>query len=300
VLAFRAGQGRGHQYIWVDRTGKETPVMEASGQFRDASLSPDGNRLVFESTSAEGTDLWIRDLVRGVTSRFTFDAVPDINPLWSPDGRRIVYTSRRDGPGNLYVKDASGAREAELLLATAEEKLGADWTRDGKHVVFASRSKDMGWDLWALPMTGDRKPLQLVRTRFNDLFATVSPNGKYLAYFSDESGGFEVYVQEFPEPQNKWQISAAGGRQPFWSADGRQLYFRDALNSIMVVAVDTGDVFKAGTPQKLLQTRFAPTLLRSHFRPARDGRFLVLAPAGSEEMAPISVVLNWTNTIRDP
>ena len=299
VLAFRAGQGRGHQFIWVDRAGKETPVMEASGQFRDASLSPDGNRLVFESVSTEGPDLWIRDLARGVSSRFTFDPRPDLNPLWSPDGRRIVYTSRNEGVGNLYVKDASGAREAELLLETPNEKLATDWTRDGSHLVFASRTTDMGWDLWALPMTGERKPFQLVRTRFNDLFATVSPNGKYLAYFSDESGELEVYVQEFPEPQNKWQISASGGRAPFWSADGRELYFRDALNSIMVVAVETGDAFKAGAPRKLLQTRFAPILARTHFRPARDGRFLVLAPAGSEEMAPISVVLNWTGAIRN-
>ena len=297
VLVLRSGQGTGYQFIWVTRDGKDTPVMEATGNFRDAALSPDGRRLAFESTTPDGSDIWVRDLERGVTSRFTFDPTGEIAPLWSPDGRRIVFSART--PRSLFVKDASGAREAEPLLETPEDKVASDWTRDGTHIVFASRSTETGWDQWALPLAGDRKPFPLVKTRFNDMFATVSPNGKYLAYFSNESGEFEVYVQEFPEPQNKWQISANGGRQPHWSPDGRQLYFRDALNSIMVVAVETNGPFKAGAPQKLLQTRFAPILLRSHYHPAKDGGFLVLAPAGAEDMVPISVVLNWTSAIRN-
>jgi Tol biopolymer transport system component len=298
VLAFRAGEGSGHQLVWVDRTGKETPAMEGTGQYRDAWLSPDGTRLVFEAVSSEGSDLWIRDLVRGVTSRFTFDPEGEHDPIWSPDGSRIVFTARKEGGAHLFVKDASGAREAELLLKTGEEKFAADWTRDGAYVLFASRSP-AGWDLWALPLAGERKPFPLAKTRFNELFGTVSPDGKYLAYFSDESGQFEVYVQEFPQPQNKWQVSANGGRQPFWSADGRALYFRDAVNTIMTVPVETGATFKAGISQKVVQTRFAAVTARAHYRPARDGRFLVLAPAGTETVNPTSVVLNWTTAIRN-
>ncbi len=298
VLAFRAGQGRGHQYLWVDRDGKETPVMDETAQFRDAWLSPDGTRLVYEAPSAEGSDLWIRDLRRGVSSRFTFDPAMDLCPVWSPDGRQIVYTIRKDGTSNLYLKDASGAREPELLLATNEEKFASDWTSTG-HIIFGSRSSsEGGFDVWALPVSGDRKPFPLVKTRFNDLFATVSPDGKYLTWFSNESGAFQVYVQEFPEPRSKWQVSANGGRQPFWSANGRELYFRDALNSILAAPVETGPEFKAGIPQKLFETRFAATQVRGHFRPAPDGRFLVLAPAGTEQSVPTSVVLNWTAAIQ--
>jgi Tol biopolymer transport system component len=296
ILAFRAGEGTSHQFILVDRNGKETTLIESPGQYRDAWFSPDGRRLVFDALSSDGSDLWVRDLVRGVTSRFTFDPEPELNPIWSPDGRRIVFTVRKEGATNLYVKDASGAREAELLLKTPDEKYASDWSRDGSHLIFATRNAATGWDQWAVRLA-DQKTFPLVRTRFNELFGVVSPNGQYFAYFSDESGQFEIYVQEFPEPQNKWQVSANGGRQPFWSVDGRTLYFRDAVNAVMAVPVDTTATFSAGIPQKLFQTRFAPIVARAHFRPAPDGRFLVLAPTGTQTVNPTSVVLNWTSAL---
>jgi eukaryotic-like serine/threonine-protein kinase len=299
ILAFRTGEGTSQQFILVDRDGKETPAMESSGQYRDASFSPDGRRLVFDAITTEGSDIWIRDLVRGVTSRFTFDPETEVDPIWSPDGKRIVFTIRREGGTNLYVKDASGAREAELLVQTPDEKYASDWTRDGRHLIFATRSAETGWDLWGVPVAGDPKPFPLVKTRFAELFGTVSPDGKYLAYFSDESGQFEIYVQEFPEAQNKWQVSANGGRQPFWSADGRTLYFRDAANSVMTVSVESSPTFSAGIPRRLFQTRFAAVTARAHFRPAPDGRFLVLAPTGTQTVNPTSVVLNWTSAIGD-
>jgi Tol biopolymer transport system component/tRNA A-37 threonylcarbamoyl transferase component Bud32 len=297
ILAFRTGEGTSHQFILVDRSGKEAPLIETTGQYRDAWFSPDGRRLVFDALSSEGSDLWIRDLVRGVTSRFTFDAAPEVSPIWSPDGRRIVFTVRKEGATNLWIKDASGAREAELLLKTADEKYASDWTRDGSYLIYATRSAATGWDQWAVRLTGDKKAFPLAKTRFNELFGTVSPDGRFLAYFSDESGQMEIYVQEFPEPQNKWQVSASGGREPFWSADGRTLYFRDAANGVMAVSVDTTSTFSAGIPQRLFQTRFAPVVARAHFRPAPDGRFLVLAPTGTQTVNPTSVVLNWTSAL---
>jgi hypothetical protein len=297
ILAFRTGEGTSHQFILVDRSGKEAPLIETTGQYRDAWFSPDGRRLVFDALSSEGSDLWIRDLVRGVTSRFTFDAAPEVSPIWSPDGRRIVFTVRKEGATNLWIKDASGAREAELLLKTADEKYASDWTRDGSYLIYATRSAATGWDQWAVRLTGDKKAFPLAKTRFNELFGTVSPDGRFLAYFSDESGQMEIYVQEFPEPQNKWQVSASGGREPFWSADGRTLYFRDAANGVMAVSVDTTSTFSAGIPQRLFQTRFAPVVARANFRPAPDGRFLVLAPTGTQTVNPTSVVLNWTSAL---
>jgi len=297
VLIYRAGSMEGRRLLWVDPAGKETPAIEAAGGYRDVSLSPDGKRLVFDANEGSTLgDIWIRDLVRGVTSRFTFDPAPETDPLWSPDGRRIVYTSSAKGPGDLYVKDASGTREAEPLLVSPDAKYVSDWSRDGAYLLFTSQVTGTGWDVWALPMNGDKKPFPVVKTKFNELFATFSPDGKYVAYFSNESGRYEVYVQEFPEARNKWQVSTEGGAEPFWRGDGKELFYR-AGPRLMAVPVPAGATFTAGQPQRLFQARFAVVTVRGHYRPAPDGqRFLVLA--SREAIVPASVVLNWPSVLK--
>jgi Tol biopolymer transport system component len=299
VLAYRAGELQGRRLVWVDRAGKEAPAFEADGEYRDVSFSPDGRRVVFDSSeNASRGDLWIRDLVRGVSSRFTFDPAAELVPLWSPDGRRIAFTSRGKGPGDLYVKDASGTREAELLLATPEVKYASDWSRDGASILFTSQSSDTGFDLWALPMSGDRKPFPIVKTKFDEMFATFSPDGRYVAYMSAESGRMEVYVQEFPEPRNKSQVSTGGGSEPFWRADGRELFYRSGTR-VMAVPVHTSETFTPGSPAPIFETRFAAVTVRAHYRPAPDGqRFLVLAPLGRDAVQPAAVVLNWTAALK--
>jgi eukaryotic-like serine/threonine-protein kinase len=301
LLAFRAGELQGRRLVWMDRSGKETPAIDAIGGYRDTSLSPDGKRLAYDATNnADRSDLWIRDLTRGVSSRFTFDSADELNPQWSPDGRRIVFTSRAKGPGDLQIKDASGTREAEPLLVSSDEKYVSDWSRDGRFILFTSRAGDeYGWDIFALPMEGDRKPVPLVKTKFNELFATFSPDGKYIAYHSNESGRPEIYVQEFPEARNKWQVSTEGGVQAFWRADGRELFYRNAAR-LMAVPVEAGATFTAGTPVELFQTRFAAVTTRGLYRPVPDGqRFLVLAPLAREAEQPASVVLNWTAALKN-
>ena len=138
VLVFRAGELTGTRLVWLDRSGKETPVLDAPADYRDTALSPDGTRLAYDiadSANSRG-DIWIRDLRANVSSRFTFDAAAELSPFWSPDGRRIVYTSRAKGPGDLYIKDASGTKEAEPLLVSPDEKYVSDWSRDGRYVLF--------------------------------------------------------------------------------------------------------------------------------------------------------------------
>jgi Tol biopolymer transport system component len=235
-----------------------------------------------------------------VSSRFTFDAADELNPEWSPDGRRIAYTSRAHGSGDLYVKDASGTRDPEPLFVNPDEKYVSDWSPDGRYVLFTSRGDAAtSWDIFAIPVAGDRKPLPLVKTQFAELWATLSPDGKYVAYQSNESGGrAEIYVQEFPEPRNKWQVSTEGGTEPFWRRDGRELFYRNG-NRLMAVPVQRGDTFTAGTPAQLFQTRFAAVLARTRYRPAPDGqRFLVLAPVARDAEQPAAVVLNWTAALK--
>ena len=302
VLVFRGGELTGTRLVWLDRSGKETPVLDAPADYRDTSLSPDGTRLTYDvsdNANARG-DLWIRDLVRGVSSRFTFDAAAEVNPQWSPDGRRIVYTSRAKGSGDLYVKDASGTREAEPLLVSPDEKYISDWSRDGRHILLTSRGQsDTGWDTWALPIDGDRKPFAIGNTKFNELWATFSPDGKYVAYQSNESGRPEVYVHEFPEARNKWQVSTEGGTEPFWRGDGRELFYR-AGSRLMAVPAQAGATFTVGTPVQLFQTRFATSTVRGRYRPTPDGqRFLVLAPLAREAEQPASVVLNWSAALKN-
>jgi dipeptidyl aminopeptidase/acylaminoacyl peptidase len=295
TLAFRVGGSQGRRLVWLDRSGKETPVLEEARGYGDTSLSPDGQRLAFDMAG----DIWIRDLVRGVTSRFTFDAEPEFTPVWSSDGRRIVFTKILKEQ-KLLIKDAAGTGEAVPLLEGSENKYASDWSRDGAYVLYGSQGQDTGWDLWALPAAGDRKPLPLVRTRFNEDCASLSPDGKLLAYRSYESGRPEVYVQEFPEARNKWQVSANGGNDPFWRGDSRELYYRAPNGRIMAVPVEAGATFTAGAAQSLFEAQFAPLAnLRALFRPTPDGkRFLVVAPMGRAAIQPATVVLNWPSALR--
>jgi Tol biopolymer transport system component len=299
ILVFRPGNVEQRQLVWYDRAGKETPAIEEAGDFSNPSLSADGTRLAFDRTDGNTPNLWIRDIARGVTSRFTFEQTSAVNAQWSPDGRRIAFTATPKGPPDLYVKDTAGTREPELLVASPEPKYLSDWSPDGKYLIYSAQASDTGWDVWALPVAGDRKPIALAKSRFDEMFATISPNGKYLAYWSNESGRSEVYVQEFPEARSKWQVSTDGGVEPFWRRDGRELFYRNGTR-IMAVPVETGATFTAGTPSELFKGRFATLVSRARYRPSADGqRFLAVVTMGQDAVQPASVVVNWTAALRD-
>ncbi|CAN5742631.1 hypothetical protein BH18ACI5_BH18ACI5_09400 [soil metagenome] len=298
VLVFRGGELSGTRIVSVDRNGKETPFLETAADYRDMSMSPDGKRFVYDLGDDAKRDLWIRDMVRGVSSRFTFDPAIEVNPKWSADGRRIAYTSKAKGLGDLYVKDASGTRDAEPLVVDKAEKYVTDFSSDGNYVLFTSREAGATWDLWAMRLSGDRKPFPLAKTTFSERWATLSPNGKYIAYQSDESGQQEVYVQEFPEARTKSQVSTGGGVEAYWSGDGHELFYRSGSN-VMAVRVETGAAFSAGAPKALFQTRFATISSRGRYRPTADGQhFFIVTPPARETEQPASVLLNWTAALK--
>ncbi len=204
---------------------------------------------------------------------------------WDPENTTKVPMPPKGGQEQLT--DAEGGKYA------------TDWSANGEYLIFNAEDKDTGADLWALPMKGaDRKPIPLVRTKFTEGGGTLSPDGKFLAYRSNESGRTEVYVQEFPVARSKWQISTEGGRDPFWRGDGREMYYRALDLSVMAVPVSTTTTFEVGTAKALFKARF-PTVLpaRALFRPTRDGqRFLVLS--APESIPPVIVVLNWPSALK--
>jgi Tol biopolymer transport system component len=291
TLAYRTGE-RGDRFVWVDRSGKEGETVGDPGDSHSPAFSPGGDRLAFDLADPRSarTDIWIRDLKRGVSSRFTFGSGGAFRPLWSPDGRRMLFTVGDD----LFEKAVEGQGEEKLLLKSDEVKLVCDWSRDGRTIAFQSLGKETNWDIWVMPMSGDPKPVPFLKTQFAELNAAFSPDGRFLAYQSNESGRVEIYVQSFPGPGGKWQVSTSGGREPQWRADGRELYYRALDQKVIAVDVQIGSGIMAGTPHALFQGRFDTGLARTRFLATADGkRFLTVAPLGRESMTPTTVVLNW-------
>jgi Tol biopolymer transport system component len=291
TLAYRTGES-GDRLVFVDRTGRETEAIGDPGEFHNPALSPSGDRLAFDLNdprTGKG-DIWVRDLKRGVASRLTFGKTDAFAPIWSPDGRTVVFTEGQD----LFEKAADGQGEEKLLVKSDDLKIVSDWSRDGRTIAYSTRAKETGFDIWMMPVSGEPKPVPFVKTPFAELWPVFSPDGRFVAYQSNESGRAEVYVQSFPGPGGKWQISTAGGIEPHWRADGRELYYRAPDQKLMAVEIQTSGGFSAGVPQVLFPGRFDTSIARNRYLPSADGKhFLTVAPLGRDAMTPTTVVLNW-------
>jgi Tol biopolymer transport system component/tRNA A-37 threonylcarbamoyl transferase component Bud32 len=302
VLAFRSGGGQINQPLWFDRQGKQIGSLGAAGLYLTLWLSPDERRAAVDRSDPQtGTnDIWLFDLSRGIPSRFTTDPAGDTNPLWSPDGSRIVFASTREGVRNLYQKIAGGGGNEEVLLKSSEDKVPDDWSLDGQFIVYQTSNPKTKWDLWVLPMSGYRQSLPFLQTEFNEGQAQFSPDGKWIAYTSDESGAPEVYVQTFPASEGKWRVSSGSGSQPKWRRDSRELFYIAADRKLMAVDVKLGATFDAGVPKALFDTRvLGLTEFRNHYAPTSDGqRFLINSTLEETSTTPISVVVNWTADLK--
>ena len=295
VLAYRTGDS-GNRLLWLDRTGKELETAGDIGDYANPALSRAADRLAFNASDPRTgkLDIWVRDLSRGVNSRFTFGAGVNLSPLWSPDGSRIVFTAEREGASSLLEKSATGQGEEKPLLKSTDGRvIATDWSRDGKYIAYSHRGKE-GWDVFVLPIFGDRKPIPVVRTPFLDINASFSPDGRFIAYTSNESGRSEIYVQTFPDAGGKWQVSTAGGLDASWRADGKEVFFRAPDQNQMAVDVQTTGTFQAGIPRPLFLARVPAGAFRNRYSARADGqRFLFVAPLGRDAMTPTTVVLNW-------
>jgi serine/threonine protein kinase/Tol biopolymer transport system component len=298
-VAYRAeGGDERRQLTWFDRTGNNLGVASEpdANDLRAPELSPDGRRIAVDRTVQNNTDVWLMDLARGGFTRLTSEAAFDGTPLWSPDGTRIAFGSNR-GSYDIWIKPASGTGAEELLLGTPKVEWPIDWSKDGRFLIY-SQSASKALDLWALPMTGkDRKPVVVSTTSFGEQQGQFSPDGRWVAYQTDESGsGFEIVVQAFPDPSGKWQVSTGGGVQPRWRADGKELYFITPDRKLMAVPVAVrGSSLEAGKPVPLFATRISDGggSCKPQYVVTRDGRFLINQVVEASTATPITLILNW-------
>jgi len=298
VLAYQAGPGTGgSQLVWFDRTGKQIGVLGDSTALADPELSPDGKRLSDNKLAQAGNtvDIWVYDLVRGLPTRFTFGEDAGAS-IWSPDGSRIVFASRQKGHLDLYQKATSGAGAEELLFQDSLDKFPESWSPDGRFILYRSAGASTSFNLFVLPLSGDRKPFPFlsIDTKFVMLFGQFSPDGRWIVYTSTESGRTEIYVAPFPSGGGKWQISTSGGSAPRWRRDGNEIFYLAPDNKLMAAAVNgKGSSLEVGAVRPLFQTNSIGS--SSSFAVSADGqRFLINTASVQAASAPITVVLNWT------
>ncbi|HEU5250327.1 MAG TPA: hypothetical protein VFW15_10115, partial [Thermoanaerobaculia bacterium] len=304
LLAYSSAFPRGRELLWVDRSGRRLGNVSESGDFSTPDLSPDEKRVAVSMRDGTKTDsdIWLIDLARGASSRFTFDPGNDRAPLWSPDGSRILFASAALGKLDLYDKPAGGAGEPRLLVTSDEDKFPSDWSADGSRIAFHTFGKGKGnaWDLWVAPLSGG-EPRPFIATQFTEVQGRFSPDGRWIAYASDESGRIEVYVTDYPGKRGRWQVSTDGGMQPSWRADGKELFYISPDQAIMSVAVRIGETFETTPAVPLFKVNFPPRVPAywRYYAPSRDGqRFLVIALVAEAGASPINVVLNWTAALK--
>jgi serine/threonine protein kinase len=306
ALVWRRGSSQPSASIlhWVDRNGKNLGVVGEPAEYWAPALSPDEKKLAvgIRDTVTKTRDIWIFDLLRGSRTRLTFDPSEDLNPVWSPDGTRIAFSSDRRGPRDIYQKRADGSGPEELLLEGKEGQRNVEnWSRDGQYLLYNYRPPNSPYaHLYVLPLAGDRNPVPFLETEFDTGWGRLSPNDRWLAYRSLESNKLEVYVQGFTldpsQPRGKWLVSTNGGEHPQWRGDGKELYYRNGSTFFAVDVKTDGKSFEAGLPQPLFQAVTAQSNLRGEtpFVVTRDGqRFLILAPVNGGASPPLEVLVKW-------
>jgi Tol biopolymer transport system component len=246
------------------------------------------------------TDLWLLDAAN--MTRLTFDPNRDRNTVWSPDGSRIVFDSNRKGHYDLYLKPANGAGSEQLLVESPQDKAGMDWSRDGRFFTYISLDPQSAYDIWILPMEGDRKPFVFLKTNFVDGTPQFSPNGHWLAYETNETGRFEIYVRPFngsPSGESsggQWQVSTSGGINPRWRSDGKELYYIAPDGKLMAAPITiNGGTVQPGSPVALFQTKVysGDNPFSGHqYDVSPDGRFIINTLV-DEANTPITLLQNW-------
>lgn len=308
LLVYGTGGSFGNnQIVWYDRAGKILGPVGATGPVTSPSISPDEKTIAFTrgaSGNSVGADIWLRDLARGADTRFTFRGSVNNQPSWSPKGDRIAFRSYERGMWNLYQRAANGSGQDDLLLSTANGKTLDQWSRDGRFIVYSEEDQKTKQDLWVLPTgqgaSSNQRPMPFLRTEFNEFQGQISPDGRWMAYTSDESGERDVFVRPFQASEAKWRVSIAGGEQPRWRGDCKELFFLGADGKMMAVTVkaSTGSKLspELGTPVPLFESHivvFTANVGYQYDVTADGKRFLVATNTAAASAPPLTVVVNW-------
>jgi Tol biopolymer transport system component len=291
----------GDQVTWFDRTGKRLGTLGVPGLHLNPQLSPDERTVALDVTDPErfSSDIWLFPVSPGAPSRLTFNG--SSRAVWSPMGERVVFGS---SAAALYAKLPAGGETESLLLSAMggsdDLRIPCEWSRDARFLIFSERNSKTGYDLWRLPLFGSVKPIRLLGGEYNEWCGTLSPDSKWIAYASDESGRSEIYVQAFsdeePHSQRKWQLSDNGGYWPKWRRDGKEVLYLDPDRQVVAVAVKTGYGFEHGAAQRLFASGIRTVDAR--FDVTKNGqRFLIPTMATATHLQPARVVINWTAEI---
>ncbi len=293
LVAQKAGDTGASQLVWFNRQGQEIGIGLKPGIYGNITLAPDGKAVAADTTdpSSQNTDIWTYDLGTESAKRLTFDPAIDSLPIWSPDSTRMIFSSNRGVTFDLYLKDTNGAQEETHISQDGPDRFPTAWSPDGKYVMY-----ERGPDLWVVTIP-DFRPTLFLKASSTLKNAQFSPDGKWVAYSSNESGRWEIYVTSFPDAHGKWQVSNAGGDQPKWRADGKELFYLSAGSEMMVVAVKTGVGFDAGSPQALFQANPREVVATSEqfsYDVSKDGQKFLINTQLKTAATPMSVVLNWS------
>ena len=310
VLVYRTRQSPANRLVWRDRVHPRSALIDEPAEYYGPTLSPDERRLavaLFDpnpskrfgyGTASVRADIWMVDRDTGVRSKFTSDPAADWGPVWSPDGRTLVFSSNRRGKLELFTRDLTAEQGEDVLLPSeGQNPVAQSWSKDGRLLVYAAFDSTRHMDLWLLPMSGDRVPAPLLQSDANEYQGQISPDGRWIAYTSNESGQEEVYVQSFPSPARPgWKVSTNGGGDARWRGDGRELFYIAADRLLMAVPITAAATFEAEPAVPLFDTGLPPNWYeaRNLYDVSRDGSFLFMTPIEDDRSLPFTIVLNWT------